>query len=77
MESPFRSDSSGQVLNSVTIYQNGDQLVEKLIDPKDLPIQSSDSPLHLARQVAGGGPIMFTGRMDDFVTWGWHCPRTT
>ncbi len=54
--------------NSLTLYHNGALRDQKPI-PSGMNINTS-LPLYLARAVSGGGPVMFTGRMDDFATWG-------
>jgi hypothetical protein len=53
-------------VNSLTLYHNGVQRAQAAI-PAGMNINTS-LPMYLARAVAGG-PVMYTGRMDDYATW--------
>ena len=52
--------------NNLTIYHNGVQRGQTAI-PAGMNITTS-LPMYLAR-AQSGGPVMFTGRMDDYATW--------
>jgi IgGFc binding protein/Concanavalin A-like lectin/glucanases superfamily/HYR domain len=53
--------------STMTIYQNGVQRAQQTITAAQT-ISGGTSPLYLARQITGSA-AMYTGRMDDFITW--------
>ncbi len=63
--------------HTAKIYHNGIERASGNIPAAQSVTGGTTAPnanLYLARAISGGGPVNFTGRMDDFVTWGRALP---